>query len=76
MDPLKSISSIASSGLRAQGTRLQVVAENVANAETRGATPGADRFGPGIAWTRLPTGEPRYTNVSTWKINFGVRYDF
>lgn len=31
-----------------------------------GATPGADRFGPGIAWTRLPTGEPRYTNVSTW----------
>lgn len=44
MDPLKSISSIASSGLRAQGTRLQIVAENVANAETRGATPGADPY--------------------------------
>lgn len=31
-----------------------------------GATPGADRFGPGIAWQRLPTGEPRYTAVRTW----------
>lgn len=30
------------------------------------ATPGADRFGPGIAWERLPTGEPRYTAVATW----------
>lgn len=31
-----------------------------------GATPGADRFGPGIAWTRLPSGEPRYSRVTTW----------
>ncbi len=31
-----------------------------------GATPGADRFGPGTAWERLPTGEPRYTAVATW----------
>lgn len=31
-----------------------------------GATPGADRFGPGVAWDRLPTGEPRYTGVATW----------
>ncbi|MTH33681.1 flavin reductase [Paracoccus limosus] len=31
-----------------------------------GATPGADRFGPGIAWQRLPTGEPRYSGVATW----------
>jgi len=31
-----------------------------------GATPGADRFGPGIVWRRLPTGEPLYTSVSTW----------
>ncbi len=30
------------------------------------ATPGADRFGPGVPWARLPTGEPRYTAVSTW----------
>ncbi len=44
MDPLKSIASIASSGLLAQGTRLKVVAENVANADTRGTTPGADPY--------------------------------
>jgi flavin reductase (DIM6/NTAB) family NADH-FMN oxidoreductase RutF len=31
-----------------------------------GATSGADRFGPGVAWERLPTGEPRYTSVATW----------
>lgn len=31
-----------------------------------GATPGADRFGPGVPWQRLPTGEPRYTGVATW----------
>ncbi|MTE01956.1 flavin reductase [Paracoccus sp. YIM 132242] len=31
-----------------------------------GATPGADRFGPGVAWQRLPSGEPRYSGVATW----------
>lgn len=31
-----------------------------------GATSGAERFGPGVPWQRLPTGEPRYTNVATW----------
>ncbi|WP_347140508.1 flavin reductase family protein [Paracoccus sp. SSK6] len=31
-----------------------------------GATPGADRFGPDVAWQRLPTGEPRYDGVATW----------
>lgn len=30
------------------------------------ATPGSDRFGPGIGWDRLPTGEPRYTAIPTW----------
>ena len=44
MDPLKSITSIASSGLLAQSTRLKVVTENVANAETRGTTPESRRF--------------------------------
>lgn len=27
---------------------------------------GADRFGPDIAWERLPSGEPLYSNVKTW----------
>lgn len=31
-----------------------------------GATSGIDRFGPGINWERLPTGEPHYSEVTTW----------
>jgi len=30
-----------------------------------GATHGADRFA-GVAWSRLPTGEPRYDDVPVW----------
>ncbi len=44
MDPLKSITSIAASGMRAQGERLKVVSENVANASSTGTTPGADPY--------------------------------
>ncbi|MGR3571009.1 flagellar basal body rod protein FlgC [Brevirhabdus sp.] len=44
MDPLKSILSVAASGMRAQGERLKVVSENVANASSSGTTPGADPY--------------------------------
>lgn len=44
MDPLKSISQIAASGMHVQSARLQVVAENVANADSTGATPGDDPY--------------------------------
>lgn len=30
------------------------------------ATSGADRFGPGVNWDRLPTGEPYYPEVRIW----------
>jgi flavin reductase (DIM6/NTAB) family NADH-FMN oxidoreductase RutF len=30
------------------------------------ATSGADRFGPGVDWLRMPGGEPRYTAIGTW----------
>lgn len=30
------------------------------------ATPGSDRFAPGVAWESMPTGEPRYSDVETW----------
>ncbi len=36
---LTSVMSIASSGLRAQSTRMKVIAENIANASTTPATP-------------------------------------
>lgn len=44
MDSLKSILSVAASGMRAQGERLKVVSENVANATSSGTTPGADPY--------------------------------
>lgn len=43
MDLLNSL-KISASGMRAQGTRLRVVAENVANAESVGNKPGDDPF--------------------------------
>ncbi len=44
MDPLKSILDISASGMLAQGERLKVVSENVANASSVGASPGEDPY--------------------------------
>ncbi|MCA9774298.1 MAG: flagellar basal body rod protein FlgC [Myxococcales bacterium] len=44
MDPLGSISLIAGSGMRAQTERMRVIAENVANADVTGTSPGADPY--------------------------------
>ncbi|MDX5382736.1 MAG: flagellar basal body rod protein FlgC [Rhodobacterales bacterium] len=44
MDPLRSIAAVAASGMHAQGERLKVVAENVANAGSTGTVPGADPY--------------------------------
>ncbi|TCT07933.1 flagellar basal body rod protein FlgC [Aquabacter spiritensis] len=43
-DPLKATTRIASSGLEAQGARMRVVAQNLANSRSTGATPGADPY--------------------------------
>ena len=43
-DPLLSSLKIAASGLQAQSTRLRVVSENIANAQTTGTTPGSDPY--------------------------------
>lgn len=43
-DPLSATVQIASSGLHAQGTRLRVIAENIANADSTAATPGGDPY--------------------------------
>ena len=44
MDPLTSIIATAASGLRAQGERLRVVSENVANSATTAQEPGGDPY--------------------------------
>ena len=44
MGPLDTISTIAASGMHAQGRRLKVTAENVANAGSTGASPNEDPF--------------------------------
>ena len=43
-DSLQTALRIAASGLQAQSTRLRVVSENIANAQSTGLTPGADPY--------------------------------
>ena len=44
IDPLRTATSLAGAELQAQSVRLRVVAENIANARSTGATPGADPY--------------------------------
>ena len=44
MDVLGAIGRTASSGMQAQSERLQVIAENMANADSTGSTSGADPY--------------------------------
>lgn len=44
LDPLRTSLSIAASGLQAQSTRLRVVSENIANAQSTGPAAGADPY--------------------------------
>lgn len=44
MDPLVASIKIAGSGLAAQSVRLRVVAENMANAQSTGKTPGSNPY--------------------------------
>ena len=44
MPTIEAAMSIAASGLRAQSSRMRVIAENVANADSTAATPGGDPY--------------------------------
>jgi flagellar basal-body rod protein FlgC len=44
MDPLTTALKVAASGLEAQSTRLRIVSENMANAQTTGTEPGGDPY--------------------------------
>ena len=43
-DPFRASLRIASAGLEAQSTRLKIISENVANAQSTGSTAGADPY--------------------------------
>ncbi|MBO6814737.1 MAG: flagellar basal body rod protein FlgC [Rhizobiaceae bacterium] len=43
-DPLYATMKIAGSGLEAQAHRMRIISQNVGNANTTGATPGADPY--------------------------------
>jgi flagellar basal-body rod protein FlgC len=44
MPQLESALAIAASGLRAQSSRMRIIAENVANADSTATTPGGDPY--------------------------------
>jgi len=44
LDPLQASLRIAGSGMEAQSTRLRIVSENIANAQSTGGAPGADPY--------------------------------
>ena len=44
MDPINETMKIGASGMNAQATRLRVISENVANAQSTGSSPGADPY--------------------------------
>jgi flagellar basal-body rod protein FlgC len=44
IDPLAAAIKVAGSGLEVQSARLRIVAENLANAQSTGATPGSDPY--------------------------------
>jgi flagellar basal-body rod protein FlgC len=44
IDPLQDTFKVAASGLEAQSTRMRVASENIANADSTGATPGANPY--------------------------------
>jgi flagellar basal-body rod protein FlgC len=44
IDAMQAALRIAGSGMEVQSTRLRVISENVANAESTGATPGSDPY--------------------------------
>jgi flagellar basal-body rod protein FlgC len=71
--------SVAASALKAQQSRMRVIAENIANADSIGATPGADpyrRRSPVFQPTRVDGGMGvAMTDVRTDDTAFKTEYD-
>lgn len=81
IDPLKIATRVSGAGLEAQATRMRVVAENIANAHSTGATPGADPYSrktvmfQGTFDRELAAMSVRVKGVSVDKAPYRVEYD-
>ena len=81
MDPLTTISRIASTGLRAQGERMRVVSENVANANSTANEAGGDPYRrKTISFNELIDADSGSSLVETSEVErdmsaFSVRYE-
>lgn len=81
IDPLGSAAKIAAAGLHAQGTRLRVVSENLANAQSTGNTPGADPYArktisfESVLDRNIEAASVRVKTIGTDSSAFRVEYD-
>lgn len=81
IDPLSGAAGIAAAGLRAQSTRLRVVAENLANAQSTGEAPGSDPYSrktvafESILDRTIDAASVRVKSVATDGTPFRVEYD-
>ena len=78
---ISKIFKIAGAGLTAQNTRLRIIAENIANADTLGATPGADPYARKVVSFRnvldreLGVDKVEVDRISRISVGFGRRHD-
>ena len=63
---LSSASRSAAELLQADTLVIHFLSQKNRALATLCAVGGTDRFGDGVEWERLSTGEPRYTEVKTW----------
>lgn len=84
MDPVKprlsaSTMTIAASALKAQQARMRIVAENIANADSTGRTPGADPYRRQVTVFKASPVDGgvgvRLTEVLPDKTDFTLEYD-
>ncbi|SMF68155.1 flagellar basal-body rod protein FlgC [Tistlia consotensis] len=80
MDLYKSM-QISASGMKAQGTRLRVISENIANADSTGETPGAQPYRRKVVTfgetmdRELKVPLVQVKNISTDQSEFTRKYD-
>ena len=81
IDALSSAAKIAASGLKAQSTRMRVVSENIANAQSTGSTPGSDPYARRtVSFESVLDGELNASSVEVGNVSvdttpFRVEYD-